>query len=80
MSDGNGVLLRFLDTTLAAGYRAPAAGSGLISDIVASPSGSDVDVEIMLGTPSKYTISRSDTGYALALVPTRRTRHGGCPR
>ena len=69
MSDGNGLLLRFLDTSLATDYQAPVAGSGLVSDIVASASGTDVDVEIMLDTPSKYTLTRSDSGYALALVP-----------
>jgi type IV pilus assembly protein PilQ len=69
MSDGNGVLLRFLDTALAAEFKAPVAGNGLVSDIMAAASGGDIDVEILLDTPSKYTLSRSDSGYELSLVP-----------
>ncbi len=69
MADGNGLVLRFLDTRISTDYVAPTPGAGLVSDIAASADSGDVDVEINLDTPSKYTLSRTDTGYRLGLVP-----------
>ena len=68
LSDGNGILLRFLGTSLSPGFSQPVAAGGLIDGLSVATSGSDVDVEISLEVPSKYTLSRADTGYRLSLV------------
>lgn len=68
LSDGNGILLRFLGTAPAPDFNQPAAAGGLIDGLTVTAAGADTDVEISLGTPSKYTLSRSDDGYRLSLV------------
>jgi len=70
LSGNNGIKLTFRDATIAGDYEPPATlGSGLITRLAANPSGSDTDIEITLDSPSKYTLSQSQEGYQLALIP-----------
>lgn len=70
MADGDGLLLTFRDTTMSAGYRAPTSmGNGLVTQLSPTSVGGDTNIEIALGEPAKYTLTRADTGYRLALVP-----------
>jgi len=70
LSDSNGILLTFRDTSVSTEYARPGSlGNGLITSLTANGAGTDTNIEISLGTPSKYTLTRSDSGYQLALVP-----------
>ena len=73
MSDGNGIMIRFQDTSVSSEYQAPTSlGNGLITNLQTTPTDGDMEVEISLGTASKYTLTRSDSGYQLSLIPLER--------
>ncbi len=73
LSGNNGIKLTFRDATIAGDYQPPATlGNGLITRLAANPSGADTDIEITLDSPSKYTLSQSEQGYQLALIPLAR--------
>ncbi|MEJ2176954.1 MAG: type IV pilus secretin PilQ, partial [Gammaproteobacteria bacterium] len=73
LSDGNGIVITFRDTSVAADYQAPASlGNGLITNIEANANNGDMEVEISLDSASKYTLTRSDSGYQLSLIPLER--------
>ena len=70
LSDGNGLLLTLTGTAIASDYATPiTVDGGIISNLSASTSNGNTDIEIILNTPSKYTLQRSSGGYRLVLVP-----------
>ncbi|MGI9317582.1 MAG: type IV pilus secretin PilQ [bacterium] len=73
LSDGNGIVITFRDTAVSADYQAPdSLGSGLITGLETSAENGDMEIEISLDTASKYTLTRSDSGYQLSLIPLER--------
>ncbi|MBX2869962.1 MAG: type IV pilus secretin PilQ [Acidiferrobacterales bacterium] len=73
LSESNGIMLTFRGATIAGAYEPPSSlGNGLITRLDANPSGPDTNIEINLDSPSKYTLTQSDGGYQLALIPLAR--------
>ena len=72
-----GVLLRFRETSLLGGLASiPVSKDGLISSLLAVEIGDDVEVNVSLGAPSSYTLSRSPQGYVLTLAGLEEDQQG----
>ena len=79
LDDGAGILLTFEDTSLSPALARDIPQGGSVSALSAEEFGDDVNVNVTLSTPSRYTLSRSTAGFLLTLTPLENNPPASAP-